>query len=172
MCGIIWLLAITFLWPELEIFSERKMLDAQVWHQIPPSWWRSRSVVSGGTLDSFQNSVTPYKMTMIETSTLTMFDSFCLINSAMFIGFRHSWGYLFNNDPGRYLCHWCIHQVTWSWKLRTEVVELVASILPIVGLFQVFDGWSAVTAGILRAKGEQVLTFTLFFRNSWTKLYF
>lgn len=37
-----------------------------------------------------------------------------------------------------------------------EVVKLVASILPIVGLFQVFDGWSAVTAGILRAKGKQV----------------
>ena len=46
-------LAVTFLWPELEIFSERRMLDAQVWHLIRPSWWPSRSVVSGGTLDPF-----------------------------------------------------------------------------------------------------------------------
>jgi Na+-driven multidrug efflux pump len=36
-----------------------------------------------------------------------------------------------------------------------EVVSLVASILPIVALFQVFDGAAAVTAGILRARGKQ-----------------
>ena len=39
---------------------------------------------------------------------------------------------------------------------RTEVVKLVASILPILGLFQVFEGWNTVTASILRAKGKQV----------------
>ena len=37
----------------------------------------------------------------------------------------------------------------------TVVVSLVASILPLVALFQVFDGLSAVTAGILRAVGKQ-----------------
>jgi Na+-driven multidrug efflux pump len=37
----------------------------------------------------------------------------------------------------------------------SEVVSLVAAILPIVALFQVFDGVSAVTAGILRAMGKQ-----------------
>ena len=37
----------------------------------------------------------------------------------------------------------------------TAVVSLVASILPLVALFQVFDGLSAVTAGILRAVGKQ-----------------
>lgn len=57
------------------------------------------------------------------------------VSSTMFLVFRHSWGYLFNNDP--------------------EVVSLVATILPIVALFQVFDGVSAVTAGILRAVGKQ-----------------
>jgi Na+-driven multidrug efflux pump len=35
-----------------------------------------------------------------------------------------------------------------------------------MGLFQVFDGWSAVTAGILRAKGKQVPTLCyLFFKT-------
>ncbi|KAG5634975.1 hypothetical protein H0H81_000164 [Sphagnurus paluster] len=58
------------------------------------------------------------------------------VPSAMFVFFRNSWGYLFNNDP--------------------EVVTLVASILPLVALFQVFDGNAAVTAGILRARGKQV----------------
>ena len=30
-------IAVTFLFQELEIFSERKMLDVHVWHQIRPS---------------------------------------------------------------------------------------------------------------------------------------
>lgn len=41
------------------------------------------------------------------------------------------------------------------------MVELVAAILPIVALFQVFDGLGAVTAGILRAIGKQVSFSTL-----------
>ncbi|KAG6915212.1 hypothetical protein DXG01_012683 [Tephrocybe rancida] len=57
-------------------------------------------------------------------------------SSAMFLIFRNSWAYMFNDDP--------------------EVVKLVASIIPLVALFQVFDGNSAVTAGVLRARGKQV----------------
>ena len=37
----------------------------------------------------------------------------------------------------------------------TAVVSLVASILPLVALFQVFDGLAGVTGGILRAAGKQ-----------------
>lgn len=37
-----------------------------------------------------------------------------------------------------------------------EVVVLTAAILPLVALFQVFDGTAAVTGGILRARGKQV----------------
>ena len=40
---------------------------------------------------------------------------------------------------------------------------LVASVLPILGLFQVFDGWTAITGGILRAKGQQVPIFCCYF---------
>ncbi len=40
--------------------------------------------------------------------------------------------------------------------LFLDVVTLVASILPLVGLFQVFDGLSSVSGGILRARGKQV----------------
>lgn len=39
---------------------------------------------------------------------------------------------------------------------HTEVVNLVASIIPLVALFQAFAGNTAVTAGILRARGKQV----------------
>ncbi|KAI0305257.1 MATE efflux family protein [Multifurca ochricompacta] len=55
--------------------------------------------------------------------------------SAIFLSFRNQWGYLFNDDP--------------------SVINLVASILPVVALFQVFDGLSAVAGGILRARGKQ-----------------
>ncbi|KAG0697233.1 MATE efflux family protein [Suillus ampliporus] len=55
--------------------------------------------------------------------------------SILFMSFRKSWAYIFNDDP--------------------EVVTLVASILPLVAVFQVFDGTSAVTGGILRARGKQ-----------------
>ncbi|KAG6894961.1 hypothetical protein C0992_003753 [Termitomyces sp. T32_za158] len=55
--------------------------------------------------------------------------------SLIFIIFRTSWAYLFNNDP--------------------EVVVLVTSIMPIVAFFQVFDGNVAVTGSVLRARGMQ-----------------
>ncbi|KAL1941520.1 hypothetical protein VTO73DRAFT_6959 [Trametes versicolor] len=55
--------------------------------------------------------------------------------STMFMVFRNSWAHLFNDDPA--------------------VVASVASILPLVALFQVFDGLSAITAGVLRAVGKQ-----------------
>ena len=61
-------------------------------------------------------SLAPYEMVMIEASTLTMFD-LSYINSTMFIGFRHSWGYLFNNDPGGYLFY-CFNKVTSNGKLK------------------------------------------------------
>jgi MATE family multidrug resistance protein len=70
----------------------------------------------------------------------------------MFLLFRHSWAYLFNNDPGMLVLLPDWHFVV---KLVSEVVTLVASILPLVALFQVFDGASAITAGILRARGKQ-----------------
>ncbi|KAG1725060.1 MATE efflux family protein [Suillus paluster] len=55
--------------------------------------------------------------------------------SVLFMSFRKSWAYIFNDDP--------------------EIVTLVASILPLVAVFQVFDGTSAVAGGILRARGKQ-----------------
>ncbi|KAI0284705.1 MATE efflux family protein [Russula aff. rugulosa BPL654] len=58
------------------------------------------------------------------------------IASAIFLIFKDRWAYLFNDDP--------------------NVVKLVASILPIVALFQVFDGLNGVSGGILRARGKQL----------------
>ncbi|KAF9525724.1 MATE efflux family protein [Crepidotus variabilis] len=60
-----------------------------------------------------------------------------LFTSSFFLAFRNQWALMFNDDP--------------------EVVRLTASIMPLVGLFQVFDGVSAVTGGILRSRGKQFL---------------
>jgi len=60
---------------------------------------------------------------------------FAAISSATFLTFRDQWGYLFNNDQ--------------------SVVRLVASILPVLALFQVFDALNGVAAGIMRARGMQ-----------------
>ncbi|CAK5272855.1 unnamed protein product [Mycena citricolor] len=59
-----------------------------------------------------------------------------LVFSTMFMVFRNRWAYLFNEDPA--------------------VVGMVAQLLPLVALFQVFDGLAGVTGGILRAKGKQM----------------
>lgn len=57
--------------------------------------------------------------------------------STMFLVFRTKWAYLFNNDP--------------------EVVSIVASVLPITAVYQVFDGTNNVGGGVLRARGMQVI---------------
>lgn len=43
-----------------------------------------------------------------------------------------------------------------DWPNSVAVVTLVATVIPLVALFQVFDGVSAVTNGVLRARGKQV----------------
>jgi len=67
--------------------------------------------------------------------SLLMTLGIAVIFSGMFVIFRERWSYLFNGDP--------------------KVASLVASVLPLVALFQVFDGLSGTTGGILRARGRQ-----------------
>jgi Na+-driven multidrug efflux pump len=58
-----------------------------------------------------------------------------LVFSSVFWIWRSKWAYLFNNDEG--------------------VAMMVAAILPLAALFQVFDGNAGITGGILRARGKQ-----------------
>ncbi|KIM30491.1 hypothetical protein M408DRAFT_66438 [Serendipita vermifera MAFF 305830] len=58
-----------------------------------------------------------------------------LVMSTIFFVFKDNWAYMFNSDP--------------------QVVDEVARIMPVVALFQIFDGLGAVTGAILRAKGQQ-----------------
>ncbi|RDB24495.1 hypothetical protein Hypma_008480 [Hypsizygus marmoreus] len=67
-----------------------------------------------------------------------------LFVSGLYMIFQKSWAQMFNNDP--------------------EVIKLVASIIPLIALYQVVDGNAAFTSGIMRAKGQQsigaILNFT------------
>ncbi|KAJ7581061.1 multidrug/Oligosaccharidyl-lipid/Polysaccharide flippase [Mycena floridula] len=70
-------------------------------------------------------------------TSIIMAAVFSCLTSTLFLVVRNSLAHVFNDDP--------------------EVVKLVASIIPLVALFQLFDGVSGVTAGILRARGKQIL---------------
>ncbi|KAG6889637.1 hypothetical protein C0995_015752 [Termitomyces sp. Mi166 len=72
--------------------------------------------------------------------------------SLMFMIFRTSWPYLFNNDTGEFCIIW---KDTYAYGAASEVVMLVASIMPIIAFFQIFDGNVVVTGGVLRARGMQ-----------------
>ena len=52
-----------------------------------------------------------------------------------------------------------------SERGKIEVVKLVSSIMPLLALFQVFDGTSAVTGGVLRARGKQFVGALLNLRH-------
>ncbi|KAJ7826290.1 mate-domain-containing protein [Mycena olivaceomarginata] len=75
--------------------------------------------------------------------------AFATFTCTLFLLFRNKWAYIFNDDP--------------------SVVSLVTSILPLVGLFQFFDGTAAVTGGILRARGKQVIGAFLNLSRTYTE---
>ncbi|KAG9079745.1 hypothetical protein FRC06_007518, partial [Ceratobasidium sp. 370] len=57
-----------------------------------------------------------------------------LIMSTIIMLSRNRWSYMFNDDK--------------------EVARLVSSVLPLLALFQIVDGATAVTDGVLRATGR------------------
>ncbi|KIY65757.1 MATE efflux family protein [Cylindrobasidium torrendii FP15055 ss-10] len=58
------------------------------------------------------------------------------VSCSILFGLRNVWGWLFTDSQ--------------------EVVDTAAKILPLVAIFQVFDGGAGVTSGILRARGMQI----------------
>jgi MATE family multidrug resistance protein len=74
------------------------------------------------------------------------------VYSIMFLVFKNHWGKLFNDDPGM---AFSFSPSLEMLKLGLEVIYLVASILPLVSLFQLTDGLAAVVSGVLRAQGRQ-----------------
>ncbi|KAI0341507.1 MATE efflux family protein [Trametopsis cervina] len=107
------------------------LVSASTTFQAPFALSVATSVRMGNLLGE-ENSL---RVSYTGTAAMLMALVIAMIWSAMFMIFRTSWAHLFNDDEA--------------------VVTMVASILPVVSLFQVFDGLSAVTAGILRAQGKQ-----------------
>ncbi|KAI0795658.1 MATE efflux family protein [Abortiporus biennis] len=124
-------LAASLLGPTVLASQSVLLVSASTTFQAPFALSVATSVRIGNLLGE-ENSKRPAYATK---AALLMGVAIGLVWSAMFTIFRKSWGYLFNDD--------------------IEVITLVASILPIVALFQVFDGLGAVTGGILRAEGKQ-----------------
>jgi len=124
-------LAASFLGPTVLAAQSVLLVSASTSFQAPFSLSVASSVRIGNLLGE-QNAAragVSAKVSML----LALF--FAGISSITFLSFRNKWGYLFNDDP--------------------DVISLVASILPLVALFQVFDGLGAVSGGILRARGKQ-----------------
>ena len=69
----------------------------------------------------------------------------------MFMVFKDHWGKLFNDDSGTVMSLSRLGDA----NRGSEVIQLVSSMLPLVALSQLMDGFSAVIAGILRAQGRQ-----------------
>ncbi|KAJ6469530.1 MATE efflux family protein [Mycena sanguinolenta] len=106
--------------------------SASTTYQAPFALGVATSVRIGNLLGEFNSA----RAKVAANTSILMALALGMVFSGMFMWFRNSWAYLFNDDE--------------------VVVELVAGILPLVALFQVFDGTSAVTGGILRAKGKQM----------------
>ncbi|KAJ7484518.1 MATE efflux family protein [Mycena latifolia] len=106
--------------------------SASTTYQAPFALSVAASVRIGNLLGELKST----RAKVAANTAILMALALSLVFSTMFMVFRKSWAYLFNDDP--------------------VVVDLVAQILPLVALFQVFDGTCGVTGGILRAKGKQM----------------
>lgn len=107
------------------------LVSASTTFQAPFALSVAVSVRIGNLLGSSQ----PRRASVTANTSIVLACLIALFFSALFLSFRNSWAYLFNDDP--------------------LVVALVSSVLPLVALFQIFDGVSAVTNGVLRARGKQ-----------------
>ncbi|KAI0031948.1 MATE efflux family protein [Vararia minispora EC-137] len=124
-------LAASLISPEALATQSVLLVSASTTYQAPFALSVATSVRIGNLLGE-KNAA---RAALSSKASLLLTLIFSGISSAVFLIFRKTWGHLFNDD--------------------SAVVTLVASILPVVALFQVFDGLSAVTGGILRARGKQ-----------------
>ncbi|KAG5638933.1 hypothetical protein H0H81_008702 [Sphagnurus paluster] len=94
----------------------------------------SQSILLTSSATTFQAAFSLASATSIRIGHLLAL-IISLITCMMYMGLRHSWARLFNDDP--------------------EVIKLVASVIPLIAFFQLMDANAAVGAAILRARGIQ-----------------
>lgn len=105
------------------------VVSSTVAFQTPYSLGMATSVRVGNLLGSGQ----AHRAKLAAETSIGMSLVTALVMSSIFMTFRNNWGRLFNDDE--------------------EVVKIVASVLPLVALFQIFDGAMTVSNGVLRALG-------------------
>ncbi|KAI6132539.1 MATE efflux family protein [Pisolithus croceorrhizus] len=125
-------LAASFLGPVPLAAQSVLLLSASCTFQAPFALGVATSVRIGNLLGQGNSR----RAGLVANTSLFMAVATAGVWSALFLVFRHKWGYLFNDDP--------------------DVVRLVSSILPIAALFQVFDGTNAIAGGVFRARGMQI----------------
>ncbi|KAL5525226.1 ERC1_3 [Sanghuangporus sanghuang] len=95
----------------------------------------SLSVAASVRIGNLLGERNAHRANIASKAALLVVSAIEVTNSAILLVFRNKWGYLFNDD--------------------SEVVRLVASILPLVALYQIVDGLQVCCAGVLRARGKQ-----------------
>ncbi|QRV82158.1 MATE efflux family protein [Ceratobasidium sp. AG-Ba] len=105
------------------------LVSSSIAYQTPFSLGLATSVRVGNMLGSGQAK----RAKLAAETAIGMSFITAIIQSSIFLIFRHNWARLFNNDD--------------------KVVALVASVLPLVALFQIVEGATCVTDGVLRARG-------------------
>ncbi|ORX81186.1 MATE efflux family protein [Basidiobolus meristosporus CBS 931.73] len=93
------------------------------------------SIASSNRVGNLLGSGRPNHAKLAAYCSLILAFLFGSLNSTVLFSLRNVWGYLFNDDE--------------------KVVSLVAQVLPISAMFQIFDGLGGVTGGVLRGQGKQ-----------------
>ncbi|KAF8600068.1 multidrug/Oligosaccharidyl-lipid/Polysaccharide flippase [Ceratobasidium sp. AG-I] len=106
------------------------LVSASVAFQTPYSLAMAATVRVGNMLGSGDGR----KGKLAAKTAIVMSGVTAVIMSTILMVFRKNWSYMFNGDE--------------------EVAKLVASVLPLLALFQIVDGATAVTDGVLRATGR------------------
>ncbi|KAK9716943.1 ethionine resistance protein [Basidiobolus ranarum] len=93
------------------------------------------SIAASNRVGNLLGANRPNHARLVANCSLVLALLFGLFNSTILFSLRNRWGYLFNDDE--------------------KVIALVAKVLPIGAMFQIFDGLAGVTGGVLRGQGKQ-----------------
>ncbi|KNZ72993.1 hypothetical protein J132_01506 [Termitomyces sp. J132] len=126
-------LAATFLDPPALASQSILLTSSSITYQAPYAL-SNAAVIRVGNLLGEKNAK---QVSIAARASILIAFIISLILSLMFLVFKGVWAYMFSDDP--------------------EVISLVASVLPVIALYQIVEGNAAVTSGILRAKGQQAI---------------
>ncbi|KAM0746448.1 MATE efflux family protein [Meredithblackwellia eburnea MCA 4105] len=123
----------SFLGPESLAAQSILLTSASLFYQIP----YALSVAGAVRVGNLLGAQRPIRAQTASRVTMAIAAVVACINSIVLVLARHSWGGLFSSEP--------------------DVIAIVARVLPLVALFQLTDGLSGATGGVLRGAGRATL---------------